>query len=485
MHPGPAGRASPHAPLSGRARTADHDRPGRPPRAAPVSRRVAIVGAGTAGLATAKAALEFGLEPVVHERSGRVGGLWRDDDGAVWPGLRTNISRWTCAFSDHPWPADAPDFPAAPAMRSYLEGYAERFGLHRHVVTGSEVTGRPPGADAVVVASGIFARPRLPSCADRFAALSLHSRGYRGPDAFAGRRVAVVGMSFSGAEIAAELAGAGVDVTLVVSRPAWVAPRYLPGPHGTPVPWDLASARRAPAPSHRERARALDDAGGNPGRFDPRLRLDPDSGEPPHVVFTDRLPDLVRDGRVAVAPGRVTGAGSRHLDLDDGTRLACDAVVWCTGYRADPPVPHLPGADRDDPVMPFPLDRITWHPDLPDHAFVGLYRGPHLAVVELQARWVCAVLAGAVPRPSPDEMRAGVAEALAIRDARPRPQFPYRDPVALGDRIAGALGVLPEPSDLRDGDPVVPAQYRLRGPGAGPAAARLAIDAARRRTGTA
>lgn len=95
------------------------------------------------------------------------------------------------------------------------------------------------------------------------------------------------------------------------------------------------------------------------------------------------------------------------------------------------------------------------------------------------------MLAGAVPQPDRSTTDAGAAEAEAIRAARPRPQFPYRDPVALGDRIAGALGVLPEPDDLRDGDPVVPAQYRLRVPGSDPSAARLGLESARRRMGTA
>jgi dimethylaniline monooxygenase (N-oxide forming) len=295
-------------------------------------------------------------------------------------------------------------------------------------------------------------------------------------------------MAFSGAEIAAELGDAGIDVTLVAARPAWIAPRYLPAPDGSPVPWDLAAARRAPAPTHRERNRALHDAGGNPGALDPRLRLDPASSRPPRVVFTDRLVGQVRDGRVAMAVGRVVDAGAHHLELDDGARVDCDAVVWCTGYGTALPLPELrtaPGVNLDDPLMPLLLDRATLHPALPDHAFVGLYRGPHLGVVELQARWASAVLAGAVPRPRRKESTAGLADARAIRDARPRPQFPYRDPVALGDRIASALGVLPEPGDVREDDPVVPAQYRFRGPGADPVAARLALESARRRMGTA
>lgn len=39
-------------------------------------RRVAVIGAGTSGLASVKACIEEGLEPVCFERGQDIGGLW-------------------------------------------------------------------------------------------------------------------------------------------------------------------------------------------------------------------------------------------------------------------------------------------------------------------------------------------------------------------------------------------------------------------------
>lgn len=59
-----------------------------------MSRRVAIVGAGSSGLVCIKCCLDEGLEPVCFESSDDIGGLWRfkvGSHGAVlvrrWSGL--------------------------------------------------------------------------------------------------------------------------------------------------------------------------------------------------------------------------------------------------------------------------------------------------------------------------------------------------------------------------------------------------------------
>jgi dimethylaniline monooxygenase (N-oxide forming) len=485
---------------------------------------VAIVGGGPSGLAAAKAALEFGLEPTVFEASPDVGGVWRPRTGAAWPSMATNLSRHTCAFSDHPWEAGAPDFPTQPAVHRYLARYTERFGLHRAVRTGCSVERLSRGASgwsvawrdavtgrrrterfqAAIVASGVFRRPFVPRLAGRFAGSAVHSAGFRAAEAFRGRRVAVVGMAFSGAEIATELAAAGAEVTGVASRPMWILSRHLPGPTGgTPLPLDLVLYRR-PADSdgpvsapeaNRRWNRFLDALGANPGRTDPRLWIDPDSDRPEHVVICDGLAGALRSGAVALRLARAARLEPGGLVLDDGTSVEADAIVWCTGYQLD--LPFLSRGELDplgfvpgDRLQPLLLHVCTFHPDLPGLAFVGVYRGPFFGVIELQARWACCVLSGSCAAPGREEMAGGLEAEARVRRALPRPQFPHGDYVDLADRIASRLGVLPdlgEPGELggwlRDG-PVVPAQYRLRGPHSDrPAALRaIALAAERART---
>lgn len=205
---------------------------------------VAVIGAGVAGLACAKSALEYGLEPTVFERANEPGGLWRAGSGFVWPTLTTNISRFTCVFSDHPWPEGTPDFPTAAAVAEYLLSYAQVFGVTRFVKTECNVTSvLADGAgwrvswehrarrfsgffDAVIIASGFFAEPIVPALDGRFDGIALHSGCYRDAAQLPGRRVVVVGMAFSGSEVAAALAQAGMQVTAVASRPFGCCPSW-------------------------------------------------------------------------------------------------------------------------------------------------------------------------------------------------------------------------------------------------------------------
>jgi dimethylaniline monooxygenase (N-oxide forming) len=488
---------------------------------------VAIIGGGPSGLASAKAALEFGLEPTVFEARPGIGGVWRPGTGAAWPSMATNLSRHTCAFSDHAWEPGAPDFPAQPAVHRYLLRYAERFGLTRAVRTGCAVerlgrdgsgwavgwrdaaTGRR-GTErfrAAIVASGVFSRPFVPELPgrERFAGSVLHSARFRAAEALRGRRVAVVGMAFSGAEIATELAAAGAEVTCVASRPMWILPRYLREPAGrTPLPLDLVLYRRRPEPAggpvsesdaNRRRNRSLDAMGGNPGRIDPRLWIDPDGDRPAHVVISDGLAGALRSDAVSLRLARAARLERDGLVLDDGTPVVADAIVWCTGYELDLPFLSRPELDLlgfapRDRLQPVLLHLCTFPPDLEGLAFVGVYRGPFFGVIELQARWACCVLSGCCAAPGREEVARGLEAEARVRLAVPRPQFPHGDYVDMADRIASRLGVLPdlgEPGEvgewLRDG-PVVPAHYRLRGPnGDRPAALRaIALAAERART---
>ncbi|WP_086828875.1 NAD(P)/FAD-dependent oxidoreductase [Allokutzneria sp. NRRL B-24872] len=430
--------------------------------------RVAVVGAGPGGLVAAKELLAAGAEPVVFERGHEIGGVWRTG-GLAWPGMSTNLSKHSCCFSDFPWPDDAPDFPCRDDVRAYLHRYAERFELTAHLrlgvavttVVGSVVNGEP--FDGVVFASGAFGP---------------NGTEYLGPARYRGKRVVVVGAAFSGAEIAAELAADGVEVIAVASRPMWLLPRYLDG-----VPWDLVSYRRGrPKLSLVEANRRFSRIALNPGDFDERLRIDPDSDGPPYLVVSDLVPEVLRAGALRMEPGRAVRREPGAVVLDTGVRLPCDGVIECTGHRLE--LPYLSteqraalGHDPADPRQPLLLHECTFHPEFPDAAFVGLYRGPYFGVVELQARWAAAVLTGALPTPS--GMDAGLLRQREIRQLRPRPQFPHGDYVGMADRLAAELGVLPNP--VPDG-PLIPAHYRLRGPGAAPDVASAEIASVARRT---
>src|SRR5205085_1191166 len=159
-------------------------------------KRVAVIGAGAAGLVSARWLAHDGLEPVIFERTHGIGGIWRPDTGLAYPSLRTNTSKQKSAFSDLPFADALPDHPFRDDVQAYLERYADVTGVRSRISFGHDVRAVRPRErgwsvdgepfDSVVVASGLFARavePPLPG-RDRFGGLVIHSRDYRDPTVF-------------------------------------------------------------------------------------------------------------------------------------------------------------------------------------------------------------------------------------------------------------------------------------------------------------
>jgi dimethylaniline monooxygenase (N-oxide forming) len=72
--------------------------------------KVAVIGAGPAGLVMARYLKSEGFEPGLFEQGGRIGGQWSADPShsGVWPSMRTNTSRIMTSFSDLPHDAGTP-----------------------------------------------------------------------------------------------------------------------------------------------------------------------------------------------------------------------------------------------------------------------------------------------------------------------------------------------------------------------------------------
>lgn len=81
-------------------------------------KRVAIIGAGPSGLAAAKYAREVNLIPYLFEKADKVGGLWKTGTG-IWPGMKCNLSKFSCTFSDFPWPQETETFVSAEKVMNF------------------------------------------------------------------------------------------------------------------------------------------------------------------------------------------------------------------------------------------------------------------------------------------------------------------------------------------------------------------------------
>ncbi|MBG0566726.1 flavin-containing monooxygenase [Actinoplanes aureus] len=382
--------------------------------------RVAVIGAGAAGLATVKALLDAGCEPVAYERGDRPGGLWAT---GAYASLHLNTSKGRTEFADFPMPAEWPVYPSADLIAGYLADYADKFGLTASIRFGSTVTrverdgswlvttpGDTERYDAVIVANGHNWDPRLPDPGypGTFDGVQMHAHDYRTADVFQGRRVLVVGMGNSAMDIAVDASYTARGPVLLSARHGvHIVPKYLFG-----RPSDATGGALAALP-WRIRQRIAETmlrlAVGTPQSYG--LPAPAGGLFQSHPTISDTILHRLTHGEVAARPGVDHFDGARVV-FTDGTADLVDLIVWATGYRVSIPFlsPRWLGADPER----LPLYQRVFHLDDPTLAFVGLMQstGAAFPVVEAQAKLAAAYLSGSYALPAAQQQERAVERAL-------------------------------------------------------------------------
>jgi putative flavoprotein involved in K+ transport len=365
--------------------------------------RVAVVGAGPAGLAVSSRLARTRCRHVVLER-GRVGWSWRTQR---WDSFRLNTPVWANLVPGELLSGSPDSFVTAASLVAGLE----RLAAGLPVVEGAEVrrAKRQDGlwrletsrglvvAASLVVASGFQSEPRTPAYAETLPAgiEQLHAGDYRRPDGLEGA-VLVVGGGQSGLQIAEDVLDAGHRVYLATSRVArlprhhrgrdafeWMRDagqldvpreRVEPGVIGATPP-QVSGAAGGQTVSYQHLARRgatlLGHAVGCDAR---RLALAPDLGA--NVRFADEAsasfraawdkwaaaaafdvpPNLGDDPADQPAPHLYGLRGPDSLDL---AAAGISTVIWATGFG--PSVGWLPPAALD----------AGGHPQLPGLHVLG------------------------------------------------------------------------------------------------------------------
>jgi putative flavoprotein involved in K+ transport len=187
-----------------------------------------IIGGGQAGLAMSYQLRERGRQHLLIERD-RLGGKWHSER---WDSLYFQFPNWALSLPGHRYNGDDPEgFSHYSKVIDFLDAYARLVDpplRHADVVRVSrsdaglrlETSAGDIEARNVVVATGAFPSPFIPSFAERISPeiVQLHSSAYRRPDQLPPGGVLVVGSGSSGGQIAEELQVSGRDVFLSVSR---------------------------------------------------------------------------------------------------------------------------------------------------------------------------------------------------------------------------------------------------------------------------
>ncbi|MAQ84199.1 MAG: thioredoxin reductase [Maritimibacter sp.] len=338
-----------------------------------MTRSAIVIGAGPSGLATAVCLQKAGFEVAVLERNDRIGSAWHDH----YDSLRLHTSRKTSGLPGLPIPASAGKYPSRADMAAYLESYAQTFDLDVRLgyavdrvdpEDGGWIVRHEHGddfADVVVFATGLNGQPNRPDWPglDGFPGPVMHGSEYRNPHRFLDRKVLVVGFGNSGADIATDLAGAGIATGLSVRSPVNIVPLEI---LGVPVT-SLSLLRRAlgPAAADRLSAPVIETLVGRPEDYGLRRA---DKGPVRQVVEDGRVPMIdvgvlaaIKAGRIAVHPG-ITRFDGGTVHFADDSNATYDTLIAATGYRVDltaflPDVPDVLDASGRPKVSGGPSGR--------------------------------------------------------------------------------------------------------------------------------
>ncbi|MDQ0778824.1 cation diffusion facilitator CzcD-associated flavoprotein CzcO [Streptomyces aurantiacus] len=427
--------------------------------------RIGIIGAGVAGLTTAKVLKQAGHDVVVFDKAPDVGGVW----GVTrrYPGVSTQSPKTQYSLSDFPMPKDYPEWPSGPQVQAYFASYADHFGLPPHLRLNTAVTRARPveggwslevrdtdgtrdtvGVDRLVVANGVFCEPAVPDYPglDEFTEAGgrlVAATDFHDAEEARDRHVLVVGYGKSACDVAVAISGTAASTDVIARQLLWKVPRRIGGLLNFKM---LLLTRMGEAlfrylrpsgferflhgPGNGLRRRMLNSVGAVSVRQYrlKKLGLVPE-GRMEDIVKgaiglgTEGFFEGVEAGTITVHRDRtvtrlLTVSGRPHARLDDGTLLAADTVVCATGFRQE--VPFLDEEIQQqllDERGNFMLYRQIMPLDAPGLYFNG-YNSSFFSPLnaEMAAVWIAADLAGLVPLPDPRTRRQRVVDQIAFMD---------------------------------------------------------------------
>jgi putative flavoprotein involved in K+ transport len=338
---------------------------------------VLIIGGGQGGIALAARLRQLDVPAIVIDRHARPGDQWR----GRYKSLCLHDPVWYDHLPYIKFPENWPVFSPKDKIADWLEAYTRVMELNYWGSTTAtsaaydEATGEwnvvvDRDGDTVrlrprqlVIATGVSGKPNRPSFAgqDVFAGEQQHSSEHPGPDAYAGKRVVVVGSNNSAFDICGALYEVGADVTMVQRSSTHIVRSdtlmeiglkalYSEEAVANGISTEKADLIFASLPyriMHEFQIPLYDEMRERDRDFYDRLEragFDHDWGEDGSGLFMKYLrrgsgyyidvgaADLVADGKVTLVRGQVDHLTRDAVVLEDGTELPADLVVYATGY---------------------------------------------------------------------------------------------------------------------------------------------------------
>ncbi|CAL1288410.1 unnamed protein product [Larinioides sclopetarius] len=477
-----------------------------------MKKTVAVIGAGSSGLAAIKSCKEEGIDVVCFEKTNRIGGLWHYDGDkseavTVMKSTVINTHKEMSAFSDFPPPSHFPNFMHNLQIRQYFLMYAENFGLLPHIQYNHEVVSISKSSDydetgkwkivfkifpeekefekifdGVMLCNGHHARPKIPQLPGQrnFMGRMIHSQSLKVPDAFKDLNVLVIGIGNSGVDSAIELSNVAKQVYLSTRRGSWIFTRC--GPYGLPL--DILLGNRVFNLVMKLSWRCASWMLENfilENKFDHSFY----GLKPKHQVLSqhptvnDCLPSRILAGRINIKGDIETFLMNGVLFRGETSVTPIDAVIFATGYNIQ--FPFLKESILNSTNNKVELYKLTFPPNLkhPTLAVIGLIQpfGAIFPIAEAQSRWFAQLMNRKTSLPDYETMineihrRRKAMEDRYVDSTRHTIQVDFID---FMDDVTREFGATPNMWKLLLTDPKLffacllgpglPYQYRLNGP---------------------
>ena len=436
--------------------------------------RIAVIGAGAGGIATAIRLRERGVSDVViFEKAGEPGGTWRDN---TYPGITCDVPSHLYRFSFAPNPDWSHKYSPGPEIQAYMRKVAADYGVEARIRFNSEVLSAawrdgaweivtnqgPQGRfDAVITAVGILHHPALPDIEGLgdFAGAAFHTARWDHSIPLEGKRIGVIGTGSTAIQVVPAIVDRAAKVSLFQRTPQWI----LPEPN-LPIAEEKRAAYRADpallADQYAHLAQAFNGAfcaavaGEAPDVYarmaqacldnlntvaDPELRarLTPDyrMGCKRLIVSSLFYPAIQRPDAELVTDGisRIEAGGVWTVD---GRLHELDILVLATGFDAHHPFGdmHITGRSGRPLSETWAKGNVTYRgvtvPDLPNWFMLGGPNSPlgnfsFLMTAERQLDYVLQLV--------------GLLLAGRAREITPREEPTQAWTQALKDKLAGSI----------------------------------------------
>lgn len=303
-----------------------------------------IIGAGPAGLAVAGRMRHRNMPFEIIEQAETVGSTWRGH----YDRLHLHTVKQLSALPHLPFPEDYPLYVPRAKVVEYLTNYAKHFDIKPHLNTGvtkiskdgenwivQTNTDKTFQAKNVILATGVNRVPNVPTWEgqEKFKGTITHSRDYKNPKSFIGKKTLVIGFGNTGAEVAFDLSESDVDTTVVIRTPVSIVPRDL---NGRPV--QLTARKLAKLPFglgdwlgtkiRRVFMGDLSKYGIPLSNVSPTKQL-METGKTP--VIDIGTVEAIKQGKIKII--RTVDAFYENGIIADGEKMSFDAILLATGYR--------------------------------------------------------------------------------------------------------------------------------------------------------